>query len=110
MYLTIHVKCPTFLPTFDKIWISSTDFQSSAQYQISQESGQKSNADKCRWPNMIKLIGTFHNCVTTSKNDIPAVLSQQHLMSLLKYINLPPKQIINVSCASEEHITVLEDH
>jgi hypothetical protein len=60
---------------------------------------------------MTKLIGTFHNCVTTSKNDIPAVLSQQHLMSLLKYnINLPPKEIIYFSCASEVQITVLEGH
>lgn len=75
MYLITHVKCPTFLPTFDKLWISSKDFHRSAQYQISQESGQWSNADKCRWSNMTKLRGTFHNCVTTSKNDTPAVLS-----------------------------------
>jgi hypothetical protein len=99
------------LPTFDKISISSTDFQRSAQCQISQASGQKSNIDKCRWPNMIKLIGTFHNCVTTSKNDIPAVLGQQHLTSLLKYnINLPPGEIIYFFCSSEVHITVLEGH
>jgi len=84
MYLIVHVKCPRFLPTFDKIWISSIDFHRSAQYQ----SGQWSNDDKCRWPNMLKLIGTFHNCVTTSKNDTPAVLSQQHLISLLKDNNL----------------------
>jgi hypothetical protein len=58
---------------------------------------------------MIKLTGTLHNCVTTSKNDIPAVLSQQHLMSLLKdNINLPPKEILYFSCTSEVHITVLE--
>jgi hypothetical protein len=111
MYLNIHAKWPTFLPSFDKIWISSTDFQRNAKYQISQESGQKSNADKCRWPNIIKLIRTFHNCLTTSKNDIPAVLSQQHLISLLKdNINLPPKEIIYFSYASEVHITVLEGH
>jgi len=60
---------------------------------------------------MIKLTGTLHNCVTTSKNDMPAVLGQQCLMSLLKdNINLPPKEIIYISCISEVHITVLEGH
>jgi len=110
MYLITHVKCPTFLPNFDKLWISSTDFHGSAQYQISQESGQWSNADKCRWPDMINLRGTFHNCVTP-KNDRPAVVRQQRLMSLLKdNINPPPKEIIYFSSASEVHITVLEGH
>jgi hypothetical protein len=60
---------------------------------------------------MIKLIGTFHNCVTTSKNDMPAALGQQHLMNLLRdNINLPTKEIIYISCISEVHITVLEGH
>ena len=102
---------PNIFAHFWQIWISSTDFQKSAQYQISQESGQCSNADICRQPNMMKLTGNFHNYVAMSKNDTPAVFSHRHSTSLLKdNINPPPKEIIYFFCTSEEQITVLEGY
>jgi hypothetical protein len=33
-HLGLHVMCPIFLPDFNQIWIFSTDFSESFQYQI----------------------------------------------------------------------------
>jgi hypothetical protein len=37
MYLVLQVKYPIFLPDFNQIWTSSTDFRGRPQYQISRK-------------------------------------------------------------------------
>jgi len=39
-YLGLHVKCPISFPDFNQIWIFSTGFHVSPQYQFSRKSVQ----------------------------------------------------------------------
>jgi len=38
LYLGIHIKCPIFLSDFTEIWIFSTDFHKSLQFESSRKS------------------------------------------------------------------------
>jgi hypothetical protein len=40
IYLGFHVKCTTFFPDFNHIWIFSTFIPKSHEYQLSQKFGQ----------------------------------------------------------------------
>jgi len=76
MYLGLHVKCPTILSDFNKIYVFSIDFHKF--YQISVTSDQRKprrymRPDICgqiyaaRWADMTKVVGDFRGYADAKK-------------------------------------------